>query len=120
MPLLGARRRNLTFGMMLAYTSCALLAPATRLDAAPAVSTVENRAYSYADLADLALTAQLVAGVTVTKAERLKGELAPGLAPDHARFLVEAATGMLLRGADGMPGAASPISSHEVLAMATG
>lgn len=67
------------------------------------------RAFSYADLADLALRSQVVAGVTITRAERLKGELAPGLAPGQARFLVQAATGMLLRGADGLPGSISYI-----------
>jgi hypothetical protein len=60
-------------------------------------------------MADLALHADIVAGVTVVKAERLKGDLAPGLAPDRARFLIQAATGMLLHGANGMPGAISYI-----------
>ena len=60
--------------------------------------------YTYADLADLALGSPLVAGVEITKAERLKGELAPGLQPGFARFLISASTKMLLRGADGMPG----------------
>jgi len=69
-----------------------------------------NMSFSYADLADLALPAELVAGVTVIKAERLKGELAPGLQPGKARFLVQAATGMLLKGAGGMPGVVSYIT----------
>jgi hypothetical protein len=68
-----------------------------------------NQTLSYADLADLALHAQIVAGVTVAKAERLKGELAPGLLPGRARFLIRANTGMLLHGADGMPGTVSYI-----------
>ncbi|ATE67294.1 hypothetical protein COO09_00965 [Rhizorhabdus dicambivorans] len=67
------------------------------------------RQFSYADLADLALSAQVVTGVTVIKAERLKGELAPGLAAGNARFLIQAQTGMLLRGADGLPGVISYI-----------
>lgn len=67
------------------------------------------RAFSYADLADLAFSAQVVTGVTVVKAERLKGELAPGLSAGNARFLIQAETGMLLRGADGLPGSVSYI-----------
>ncbi|KKC26453.1 hypothetical protein WP12_08730 [Sphingomonas sp. SRS2] len=81
------------------------LAPAT----AQAQTSPEIRALSYADIADLALPAQLVAGVTIAKAERLKGDLAPGLAADKARFLIQANTAMLLRGADGMPGVISYI-----------
>ena len=108
MPLQGACRRGRFFGTVFALMLSGMVSPSvTALADPPAI--VENRDYSYADLADLALTAQLVAGVTVIKAERLKGELAPGLAPDHARFLVQAATAMLLRGADGMPGAVSYI-----------
>lgn len=64
---------------------------------------------SYADLADLTLSAQVVAGVTVTKAERLKGELALGLQAGNARFLIEAQTAMLLRGAEGLPGSVTYI-----------
>lgn len=79
--------------------------PVTQSPIAPGI-----RAFSYADIADLALSAPLVAGVSVAKAERLKGELAPGLAADKARFLIQADTVMLLRGADGMPGTISYIA----------
>jgi hypothetical protein len=76
----------------------------------PVTSTAPGiRQLSYADLADLTLSAQVVAGVTVTKAERLKGELAPGLQAGNARFLIEAQTAMLLRGAEGLPGSISYI-----------
>jgi hypothetical protein len=112
MPLTGVRRRSNIIGTIFAsaFASAIFTALAHTASAAAAPPTaVENRQYSYSDLADLALTAQLIAGVTVVKAERLKGELAPGLAPGQARFLIEAATAMLLRGADGMPGEVSYI-----------
>lgn len=68
---------------------------------------------SYADLTDRALAAQVVAVVQVAQASRLKGELAPGLSADFARFLISADVQSLLalRGgrpssdnADGLPG----------------
>lgn len=109
MPVKGAQHVARILGTILA---CAILAArplsAAAPPASPGVST-ENPGLSYADLADLALHADIVAGVTVAKAERLKGELAPGLAPGRARFLIQANTGMLLRGADGMPGSVSYI-----------
>lgn len=113
MRLKAYRRRNPFCGTILASALTVLVILATDARAAtpvaPAGSNAGNIVFSYADLADLALTGQLVAGVTVVKAERLKGELAPGLAPGKARFLIEATTGMLLRGADGMAGAVSYI-----------
>ncbi len=108
----GVQRQSRLYGMIHALGVLTLLASSAAAPAATApVSPLPSgiAALSYSDLADLALTGQLVAGVTVTKAERLKGELAPGLATGKARFLIEAATGMLLRGADGMPGAISYI-----------
>jgi hypothetical protein len=95
-------------GMMFAFLAMTSL-PAS-LDAQPASPAPMASPgpgipqLSYADLADLALSAQVVAGVTVSKAERLKGELAPGLQAGNARFLIEAQTAMLLRGAEGLPG----------------
>lgn len=109
MPLTGVSRRNRFFGTIFALVLFGTSAPLGAAPAASPAAIVGNRDYSYSDLADLALPAQLIAGVTVTKAQRLRGELAPGLAPGHARFLVQAATAMLLRGADGMAGAISYI-----------
>lgn len=104
---------NSAFGMVFAASCIASLpqgAYAAPESAPPASLQSQGiRAFSYADLADLALTAQLVAGVTITKAERLKGESAPGLAAGQARFLVSATTEMLLRGTDGLPGIISYI-----------
>lgn len=114
MPVPAKNRQMLHFGTFLAcifVTVGGAASPAAtqplpaRASEAPGI-----QGFSYADLADLALTAQVVAGVTVTRAERLKGELAPNLAAGRARFLIEAQTGMLLRGADGLSGTISYIA----------
>ncbi len=89
----------------------ALLATAALPVAAqPMTAPVAAAALSYADMADLALQATVVAGVEVVKAERLKGDLAPGLAPGSARFLISANVQMLLRGANGVSGMVSYIA----------
>lgn len=106
------RLLGMIFALTLAHSGCAVAQTATLRTPAPTATPAPApgiRAFSYADLADLSLRAQVVAGVTITRAERLKGELAPGLAPGQARFLVQAATGILLRGADGLPGTISYI-----------
>jgi hypothetical protein len=46
--------------------------------------------YRYADVADLALAASVVAHVKIKKAERIKGKLAEGVASDKSRYLVTA------------------------------
>ena len=116
MPPKGERGFLRNFGMTFALIVAALAATGRPATAQPAGSSPAAlpakpgiRAFSYADLADLALSAHVVTGVTVVKAERLKGDLAPGLSPQNARFLVQADTGMLLRGADGLPGSISYI-----------
>lgn len=100
-------------GMMFASIAANTLpAPLAAQPAAPAAANMASpgiRQLSYADFADLALSAEVIAGVTITKAERLKGELAPGLQAGNARFLIEAQTAMLLRGAEGLPGSVSYI-----------
>lgn len=58
---------------------------------------------SYADAADLALAAPIAAEVRVRWADRLKGELAPGLPANARRFLIEADVMALIRGATGLP-----------------
>jgi hypothetical protein len=62
------------------------------------------QAPTYADLADLALGAPVVAGVTILQATRLKGEAALGVPAGRARFYVEAQVQALIRGRDGLPG----------------
>jgi len=114
MPAQPSKLQNIHFGTFIACGLIAAVGYAGSAGAqyAPALTaqTPENRAFSYADLADLTLTAQVAAGVTVVKADRLKGELAPNLAAGHARFLIEAQTGMLLRGADGLSGTVTYIA----------
>jgi hypothetical protein len=58
---------------------------------------------SYADIADSVSVAPIVAIATVTKAKRLKGDLAIGVPADRTRFLVTAKLSALLRGETGLP-----------------
>jgi len=58
---------------------------------------------AYADVADLALPAPIVAQVRIRKAERLKAELAGNVAPSRRRYLVAADIVALIRGRDGLP-----------------
>ena len=60
-------------------------------------------AMSYADLADLALAAPVVAHVRVDDADRLGEREAPNVPLGHRRFLVEARVVALIRGAGGLP-----------------
>src|SRR5690606_15173146 len=95
MPAPAKNRQMLRFGTFLAlnFAAMGMATPAIAQPqpaSAPQASGI--RGFSYADLADLTLTAQVVAGITVVKAERLKGELAPNLAAGKARFLIEAQT----------------------------
>ncbi len=62
---------------------------------------------AYADLADLALAAPVVAGVTIGEATRLKGAYAADVPAGHARFYVAASVQSLIRGAQGLPGQVS-------------
>jgi hypothetical protein len=68
----------------------------------PAQAPLAAENFSYADLADRALAAPVAVIVTVTEAIRLKSEQAPGVAPGHARLVVEAAANSLIRGAGGV------------------
>lgn len=57
---------------------------------------------SYADVADLALPAPIVAQITIRKAERLKAELAGNVAATLRRYLVTADIVALIRGSGGL------------------
>lgn len=63
--------------------------------------------YTYADLADLAASAPVVADVAVTRATKLKREQAAGAPAGHQRFYVQGNVLSLIRGAQGLPGAVS-------------
>jgi hypothetical protein len=65
--------------------------------------TFDFNGFQYADTADAVSLAPVVAVATVDKAKRLKGELAQGIPPGHARFLVTARLSSLLRSADSLP-----------------
>jgi hypothetical protein len=58
---------------------------------------------TYADLADLALVAPVVAHVRIASVDRLSEEEAPTVRPGHRRFLVEADIAALIRGPSEMP-----------------
>lgn len=58
---------------------------------------------TYADLADLTLTAPMVAHVKVTRAVRLKGSDAANVPPGKSRFFVEADMVSLIKGPSGVP-----------------
>jgi hypothetical protein len=58
---------------------------------------------TYADLADLAITAPVAAHVRVDDATRLRPQEAPGLAPGKTRFYVEADVVSLIRSSQGLP-----------------
>ncbi|MET4896543.1 hypothetical protein RN629_05125 [Sphingomonadaceae bacterium jetA1] len=57
----------------------------------------------YADLADLVLSAPVIADVTIRSTTPIKGAEAMGVAPGHQRLYVEADVGTLIRGSGGLP-----------------
>jgi hypothetical protein len=72
--------------------------------AAPAQTQLAPAAQpSYAELADLALPAPVVATAVIAKAQRLSADLAPGLAAGKARLYVQADVVGLMRGTAGLP-----------------
>ena len=61
------------------------------------------QAFTYADLADLALAAPVVAHVRVEDADVLSEREAPNVPSGYRRFLVEATIAALIRGEGGLP-----------------
>jgi hypothetical protein len=85
-----------TFAALFAGMLLATAAPAdSQAPAAPAPT--------YADLADLALTAPIAAHARMMRAAVLKAERAPGVGPGLARFVVEAQIVSLIRAPQGLP-----------------
>lgn len=82
-----------------ALAALTLSAPAE--SQAPAAAAVAA-GLSYADLADRALAAPIVAHVRIARAARLKPAEAPGIAPGRSRFYVEADVVSLIRSAAGL------------------
>jgi len=82
------------------------VAPASVLAQETTISVVPGRAVAglpYADLADLILSAPVIATVTIRSATRIKGAEAADVAPDHVRFYVESDVNTLIRGREGLP-----------------
>lgn len=79
--------------------SFAILLLALPVDAARA-QTLPTPAETYADLADLADSANIVVHAQVRSLARLKPEQAPGVRPGQARFYLKAKTRSLLLGKD--------------------
>jgi hypothetical protein len=77
---------------------CAILALAE-----PAESQAPPPAPSYADLADLALSAPVTAQVRLTRSIEIKGERAAGIGPNLARFYVEADIVSLIHSSEPLP-----------------
>ena len=75
----------------------------TAPSARPGDSMVAQTGPGYADLADLVLSAPVIADVTIRSATAIKGTEAAGVAPGHQRFYIEADVGTLIRGAGGLP-----------------
>ena len=89
--------------LRLAAVTCAMLLAAPAESQAPSPFTVSTPAMTYADIADLALPAPVVAQVQVAEASRLKGDAAGQVPPGKARFLVEATIISLLKGRGALP-----------------
>ncbi|MBB3880995.1 hypothetical protein [Sphingomonas pseudosanguinis] len=86
---------------VLAAPACAqvtTMASPRPADAAPGAPGL-----GYADLADLVLSAPVIADVTIRSTTAIKGAEAAGVAPGHQRLYVEADVGTLLRGSGGLP-----------------
>ena len=79
---------------------CAAVLPQAVSDGA---TIAAGQGPAYADLADLALAAPVIADATVVSAVRIKGAEAAAVAPGLTRFYVEAQLGTLLRGQGGLP-----------------
>lgn len=84
---------------VLAATASLFLTAVDSRAQAPAIAP----SFSYADLADRALAAPIAMVATVTEAIRLDPEQAPGVAPGHARFYIEATADTLIRGPSDLP-----------------
>lgn len=80
----------------------ALAAPEHRTDS-PVAAAATASAPSYADLADLALAAPVVAQVRTVEAIPVKGAQAAGVRPGLARLYVEADVTALLRASEALP-----------------
>ena len=88
--------RIISFGLAAGLT--AVMAQPLESQTVPAVAEI-----SYADLADLSLTAPFVAHVRIADVDVLSEREAPNVAPGHRRFLVDADVVALIRGPEASP-----------------
>ena len=88
---------GLVYRFWMAAVVAALAAPADSQAPTP------RPVLTYADLADVALAAPVVAHVRVADSERLSAAQAPGLAAGRSRFFIQADVVSLIRGAQGLP-----------------
>jgi hypothetical protein len=91
---------RLKLSTAIAFASLAAANPVQSQNVAPAPAAPQ---LSYADLADLALPAPVVAHLRIRGADALHADEAPGLAPGFRRFLVQAEIVALIRGDGGLP-----------------
>ena len=71
--------------------------------ASPGAPRADAGGIGYADVADLVLSAPVIADATVRSTSRIKPAEAPNLAPGLVRLYVEVDVTALIRGADGLP-----------------
>ena len=89
---------TLNFSRRVVAAAILLAAAAPGESQAPA-----SPAFTYADLADLALAAPIAAQVRIVRATAVKAERAPDLKPGMARFFVEAGLVSLIRSPQSLP-----------------
>ncbi len=89
---------------MFVLAACSTVGLAQSRGRVPAPELMGDAAPTYADLADLALAAQLVAVVEVDDQATVPLARAPGLAPGSARLYLETVTQRLLAGPSGIGG----------------
>lgn len=94
--------KNLHHIFVIGAAGALLVGLTTAADSQPPQSQI-SAAPTYADLADLALSAPIAAHVRLTDSTLLKAKEAVGLQPNLARFYVEAEIISLIRSPEGVP-----------------
>ena len=89
--------------LFIAATVAAFVSAPADSQAPPGAAANGGAAFTYADLADLALAAPVVAHVRLKRAAALKPGEAGAAPPGRTRFYVEAEVLSLIRGAEGSP-----------------
>ncbi len=95
--------------LFVAAAAAALVPAAAESQSAPSTAQA-----TYADLADLALSAPLAAHVRLKRAVPLKPGEAGAVRPGHTRFYVQAEVVSLIRGAEGSPAMVSYLADFPV------